>query len=162
MWKSHAVSYLFSNLFTFSLPTCFYIPLHFQLFGDHIQWCSGVVLPLHSESLWAVYGESYGMLYARQSHTNCTISLTSCPFIFNISFIHRSLPLDFTLDFRLIPTLKSWHRLWEKIFFSGFHPARFLTLVKKMFPLFHYFCELFRRHTLPGVQSFWQVWYTRH
>lgn len=32
---------------------------------------------------------------------------------------------------------------------------RKIHLAEKMFPLFHYFWELFRRHTLPGVQSFW-------
>lgn len=36
----------------------------------------------------------------------------------------------------------------------------FLTLVVVLFSLVHYFCELLRRHTLPGGKTFLQVWCT--
>lgn len=41
----------------------------------------------------------------------------------------------------------------------SFHVS-FLTLVVVLFSLVHYFCELLRRHTLPGGKTLLQVWCT--
>lgn len=67
------------------------------------------------------------------------------------------------LYFRLL--MNSWHSATgieaEKncLFLLSFH-LFFLTLVVVLFSLVHYFCELLRRHTLPGGKTFLQVWCT--